>query len=750
LCHAQRDAASSGSLSASVDRPAAAAVECGHSKVSCGRARKYPEWTSVRGAYHRFVNRKGGELASQRRLAVDIGGTFTDVVLEVPGKRHSKKVLTTPRAPETGFMQGVLDILAETGLSLSQIDVIVHGTTLATNAIIERKGAKVALVATEGFRDILEIADESRFDQYDLYIERPPALVPRDLRFTVRERVDATGSVRVALEKKSITSLLSQLKEAGIDSVAVALMHSYANGTHERRIADAIRDALPGVSLTLSSECCPEIREYERTSTTCANAYVQPMMAGYLERLNGALHKDGFRGTLYLVTSGGGLTTPAAAAQFPVRLVESGPAGGAIMAGTVARQCQERKALSFDMGGTTAKICLLDEFTPQVSRAFEVARTARFIKGSGLPLRIPVIELVEIGAGGGSIARVDHLGRLTIGPDSAGSEPGPACYARGGKDATVTDADVVLGRIDPATFAGGNVALDVGQARQEIADSIGAVLDMDTHVAAFGISEIVGETMAGAARVHAIELGKTISDYTMIAFGGAAPLHAARLAERLDITRIIVPANAGVGSAVGFLRAPVAFESIHSLYMRHDRFEAASANQLIGDLAAEARAIVSSTALDENITEKRTVYMRYIGQGHEIPVPLPNRALATDDAAMLRQQFEAIYEQMFARFIPGAALEILTWSVVASAPTPAEVISEVIPKIRAATPKGARRVYDEGKLADVPVYWRQDLAPGDTLTGPAIIAEDQTSTLVPPRFTASIHRSNAIVMEKLA
>jgi N-methylhydantoinase A len=558
--------------------------------------------------------------------------------------------------------------------------------------------------------------------------------------------------VRRPLDETAVTALVPRLQEAGIESVAVALMHSYANPAHERRIAALLREAMPGLWLTLSSECCPEIREYERTSTACANAYVQPLMAGYIERLEALLDKAGFTGALYLMTSCGGLAAADVARRFPVRLIESGPAGGAILAAEVAAQCGERKVLSYDMGGTTAKICLIEDFRPHASRSFEVDRAARFLKGSGLPLRIPVIEMVEIGAGGGSIARVDALGRITVGPDSAGAEPGPACYGRGGSAPTVTDADTVLGRIDPKRFAGGRMPLDPDRARRALDEAVGRPLGLGTEMAAFGVEEIVDETMANAARVHAIERGKVIGDCTLIAFGGAAPLHAARLAEKLGITRVIVPPDAGVGSAVGFLRAPIAYERVQSRYMRLDAFDAHAATQLLGELAAEAHDVVAAGAAGQTTTEARAAYMRYVGQGHEIPIPLPNRPLAPEDGDLLRREFERIYAEMFARFIPAAAIEILTWTVTVGTPRVLPPALGAAPPARAAAPSGRRPVFDPelGRAIEVPLYWRPDLLPGDSLDGPAVIAEDETSTFLTGRFRATINAIGCIVLERRA
>src|SRR4051812_42689998 len=493
------------------------------------------------------------------RMAVDIGGTFTDIVLDRGSERITRKVLTTPR-PEEGVLGGARLVLGDTGLHFSDIDVFIHGTTLATNAIIERRGARTGLIATDGFRDTLDIANESRYDQYDLTIEKPQPLVPRSVRFTVPERVDVHGRVRLALDEAAVAAQVARLKDNGIEAVAICFMHSYANPAHEQRTGEILNKAMPGVSITLSFEVCPEIREYERTSTAVANAYVQPLMAGYLARMDQALRVEQFRGAIYLVTSGGGLTSIDTARRFPVRLVESGPAGGAIFAAQVAARGGEKKVLSFDMGGTTAKICLIENFEPNSARVYEVDRAARFLKGSGLPLRIPVIEMVEIGAGGGSIAHVDALKRVTVGPESAGSEPGPACYARGGLRPTVTDADVALGMIDPAAFAGGTISLNPDLARAALATAVGDPLGMSPETAAYAVHEMVCENMASAARVHAVERGEIVSEHTLIAFGGAAPLHAARVAEKLGLARVLVPPNAGVGSAGGVLVAPLFFE----------------------------------------------------------------------------------------------------------------------------------------------------------------------------------------------
>ena len=686
----------------------------------------------------------------RKRLAVDIGGTFTDLVVESGTQRWTRKVLTTPQAPEQAVIAGTLELLAEIGVAPAEIDLFIHGTTLATNAIIERKGAVTALIATDGFRDVLDVADESRYDQYDIFIDKPVALVPRFRRFTVPERINAAGAVLRPLDEAALHALLPELDHVGAASVAVAFLHSYANAVHERRARDILAAARPGLAVTLSSEVCPEVREYERTSTAVANAYVQPLMAGYIGRLGEQLRARGFRCPLYLMTSGGGLTTLETARRFPIRLVESGPAGGAILATVIAAECGENKVLSFDMGGTTAKICLIENQKPQSSRSFEVDRAARFLKGSGLPLRIPVIEMVEIGAGGGSLAHVDAMGRITVGPESAGAEPGPACYGRGGTHPTVTDADLALGRIDPARFAAGRLPLDGAKAQAALQTDIGKPLGLSATLAGYGVAEIIDENMANAARVHSVERGKVIAEHSLIAFGGAAPLHAARLAEKLGIARVIVPPNAGVGSAVGFLRAPIAFEVVRSRYMRLSAFDPLAANAIIAEMRAEALEVVRAGAGSAPLIEPRSAFMRYVGQGHEIVVPLPARALTAEDAGLLRQAFQREYEALFSRTIPHAEVEILTWSLTVSTEPEHVVAAGAAAPVDAPLAAGRRRLFDpeSGNVLEVPVYWRPDLPPGARLAGPAVIAEDETTTFVTGAFDAAINASGCIVLER--
>src|SRR5262245_11823949 len=684
------------------------------------------------------------------RIGVDIGGTFTDVALEVGDRRFTAKTLTTSRAPEEGVLSALHAVVSEACIEPGGVSVIIHGTTLATNALIERKGAKTALLTTEGFRDVVEIRHENRFEQYDVNIDLPEPLVPRRRRLPIRERVNAQGEILLELDESSVNSAIEKLAADGVEAVAVGFLHSFTNPDHERRVGEAVSRALPDVAVTLSSDVSPEMREYERFSTACANAYLQPLMGRYVANLERDLKRAGFRCPMLLMTSGGGITSAETAIRFPVRLVESGPAGGAIFAACIARQNGLDEVVSFDMGGTTAKVCLIDKAQPQTARVFEVARIYRFLKGSGLPLRIPVIEMVEIGAGGGSIARVDSLGRIVVGPESAGSEPGPVCYGKGGTEPTVTDADAMLGRIDPTTFSGGKMALDIGGAKRAVAKQVGSPLDLSAEHAALGISEIVDENMANAARVHAIESGKDLRSRTLIAFGGAAPLHAVRVAEKLGIRRVLVPANAGVGSAVGLLRAPVAYEVVRSRLMRLGGFEAAVANRLFSDMRSEAEAIVRRGAPDAKLTEQRSAFMRYRGQGHEIGVQLPVREFTAADQPLLTELFEAAYRRLYSRSIPGVEIEILSWVLTLSAPSEGELAKLLPVKADKPKPRGHRQVFDpnRGEFLQVPIFWRFDLTPGTELKGPAVIAEDETSTVVSPLFNARIDRFGYIELSR--
>ncbi|OZI37834.1 methylhydantoinase [Bordetella genomosp. 10] len=684
------------------------------------------------------------------RAAVDVGGTFTDIVLEHGERRWSAKLLTTPDAPENAVLQGIDELLARAGLAWPRVDLLILGTTLATNALIERKGARTALLTTEGFRDLVEIGLEDRFAQYDIFLDKPQPLVPRHWRHGVAERVDARGRVLTPLDEAQVAGLARTLVAAGVESVAVCFLHSYAFPEHERRVRELLRQHAPQLWVSLSSDVCAEIREFPRLSTTSANAYVQPLVSGYLRRLDAAARGRGLRAEPFLMTSGGAIATLRTGIEEPVRLVESGPAGGAILAQHVARQLGAARALSFDMGGTTAKICYIDDYEPEVSRSFEFGRVHRHLKGSGLPIRIPVIEMVEIGAGGGSIARVNHLGVIQVGPDSAGSVPGPAAYGNGGDLPTVTDAHALIGAIDPARFAVGKVDLQPALARRAIAAGLAEPAGLDEAQAAQAIIEVVTENMANAARVHASELGKTAEEHTLIAFGGAAPLHAANLARKLGIATVVVPESAGVGSAVGFLWAPVAYQAVRSFHQPLAGVDLAAVQRLLDALTADVDAVVRRAAPAAALAHKRQVYMRYAGQGHEIAVDLPEGPFDAAAAAALGERFAARYAQIYGRSLPHIAAEAVSWSVSAQAGEPRQAPPDAVAD-GAATPAaaaGRRALYhlEQGAWTEVPVFERATLAPEHLVRGPALIVEDETTTFVPAGFEARRSRLGSLVL----
>ena len=674
--------------------------------------------------------------AATHRLGVDIGGTFTDVVLETPGGRFSTKVLTTYAAPEDAIIEGMHRVTAKAGIAAKDIGQIIHGTTLATNALIERRGAKTALITTEGFRDVIEMRTESRFEQYDLNLVLPEPLLPRNRRYVIRERIDAQGRILIDLDRNEIEALAERLAEGAYESIAIGLLHAYANDTHERMIADVLAEKMPDVMISLSSEVSPQMREYERFNTTIANAYIKPLMKSYLMRLRQGLAAEGADCPIFLMHSGGGIMALESAAEFPVRLVESGPAGGAIFAADIAARHGLDRVLSFDMGGTTAKICLIRNSMPKTARVFEVARSYRFKKGSGMPISIPVIDMVEIGAGGGSLAHVDSMQQIRVGPESAGSEPGPACYGRGGESPAVTDADLVLGKLDPANFAGGSITLHQDRAAAALEKVIGASLDVDVTEAAWGLAEVVDENMANAARVHAVENGEDLSQYTMIAFGGAAPLHAARLCEKLGISRCLVPEGAGVGSAIGFLRAPFSFEASRSRFMRLNAFDADSIRALYAEMEAEARSFVRSCDSSAEINAEYKAYMRYAGQGWEIPIDLTAEDIADPQQQHFERRFEDAYSTLFGRTVEGMVVEITVWSVNAfTPPEDPQPLGDLPSRADAAT-SVTRQLFDpaSGEVLTAAEIERHALTPGMQASGPAVITEAETTVVVPRQF----------------
>ena len=682
------------------------------------------------------------------RLAVDIGGTFTDVVLELPtGERITTKLLTTYDHPGKAVLKGITTVMDRANVSPSEIGLIIHGTTLATNALIERRGANTALLTTEGHRDALEMAHEDRFEQYDINIDRPIPLVPRHLRLPVRERMDRDGNILIELDESTILRHLLILENYEIQSVAIGYLHAFVNPIHEIRTREVLAKARPDLSISLACEVAPEIREFERLSTACANAYVRPLMASYLARLAEELKTEGFLCPFLLMTSGGGLTTLDTATRFPIRLVESGPAGGAILAQRISEHLGLDRMLSFDMGGTTAKLCLIDDGKPLTSRSFEVDRVYRFKKGSGLPVRIPVIEMVEIGAGGGSIARIDKLKRIQVGPESAGSEPGPAAYDRGGTKPTVTDADIALGRVYPEKFA---FPLNIERANQSIQDSVALLLAIDINLAAFSISEVVDENMASAARTHAAEFGMDLAAREIVAFGGAAPLHAARLGHKLGATQIIIPPDAGVGSAVGFLLAPISYEVVRSRQQILDNLDHQLVNNLYAEMRSEALAIVQEASTSSNLIETRQAYMRYVGQGHELAIDLPTGPYTELHRDRFTEIFEQTYVKLYGHRIEGVDVEALSWTLMVSEPVTQRLKSAKLKPSGPLKAIGECSVFDAETATrmEVPVYLRKQLAGDVFINGPALITEDQTTTVISSSFSASVNSLGCIVLTK--
>ena len=684
------------------------------------------------------------------RIGADVGGTFTDVVIELADSSfESTKVLTTHGGPEVAILDGIERIASLHDVNMADVEQIIHGTTLATNALIERRGAKTALVTTEGFRDVIETRTEGRFEQYDLNIVLPTPLIERKDRFTVPERLNARGEELLAFDELAASRVIDSIVAGGYEAVAVGFMHSYRNAVNEQRFRNMLLERLPDISVSISAEVSPQMREFERFNTVCANAYVQPLMASYLFKLAQELRERGAACPLYLIHSGGGLVSVETAAAFPVRLVESGPAGGAIFAADLAARYGRDRVLSYDMGGTTAKIALIEDYTPQTAKTFEVARTTRFKKGSGMPISIPVIEMIEIGAGGGSIASVDSLGQIRIGPHSAGSEPGPAAYDRGGIDPTVTDANLQLGRLHPDNFGAKDITLSPVKTATAIRTAIGEPLGMDDDTAAVGIAEVVDENMTNAARVHAVENGKDLAGFSMIAFGGGAPLHASRLMDKLGLDELFIPTGAGVGSAIGFLRAPFAYEAVRSLYTRIDNFDFDAVNGVLAELADEAESFVRE-GTDAPLTIERQVSMRYKGQGWEIPVKLPDGNFDAFAAEGLGTTFSKAYEEFFGRAIADLAIETVSWSVrVASVLEPPEMLelTSATSTVEAAT---TRQIFDpvSGEMADSVVVERDDLSPGDAVAGPGVIVEEQTTTVLGSHHTAVMQPDGTLLVTR--
>ncbi len=671
------------------------------------------------------------------RVGVDIGGTFTDLMLVGgSGEVEIGKVLTTPDPS-----QGVEEVLAQTleraGISAAAVHRLVHGTTLVTNAVIERKGARTALITSAGFRDSIEIGREHRYELYDLDLELPKPLVPRHLRFDVPERTLADGARLIELDEEYLARLAAELAEAGVEAAAVCFLHSFTNPESERRARAVLERAAPGLRVSLSSETAPEIGEFERASTTIANVYVQPLVERYLIGLRRRLDSMGFEGRLFLMLSSGGAATLDTCLKFPIRLLESGPAAGALAAASVGSAMGRDSLLSFDMGGTTAKLSVVDGGAPLVTRGFEVDRRYRFKKGSGLPVRTPVIEMIEIGAGGGSIARIDDMGLLKVGPDSAAADPGPVCYGRGGRAPTVTDADLVLGYLDPGYFLGGAMQLDAAAAEAALEERIGRPLGLSAAEAAWGVHQVVNEAMANAARVHMVERGKNPRTLPVAAFGGAGPVHGYQVAELLGSAELVLPYGAGVTSAMGLLAAPLAFDFVRSHYGRLGELDWEEVSALFEEMERDgAELLGGSGAGPGEITHTRTADIRYAGQGHEISVPIPDGALSEDRLPAVRAEFDRVYRTLYGREGPPVELEALAWRVVSRGPLPAPVGAP--PQDSAggaeAALKGERPAYfpSLGGFAPTPVYDRRRLGAGASLAGPAIIEERESTAVIGP------------------
>jgi len=681
------------------------------------------------------------------RVGVDVGGTFTDFVLHDPRRDlvHTGKLLTTPDDPSEAIVNGVLRLLRETSLTPADLHSIVNGTTLVTNTVIERTGATVGLITTEGFRDVVEIGKEIRYDLYDLFLEAPPMLVPRRRRLEVAERLDVDGQMLVPLDEAAVAaSARSLIEHHGVEAIAISFLHAYRNPRHEQCAAAIIRAAYPDLPLTLSSEVAPEIREFERTSTACANAYVQPLMRRYLSRLEERLAGIGFSGRLYVMLSGGGIASVQEALAFPIRLIESGPAAGAMAASFIARLVGLDRVVSFDMGGTTAKMCLVENGAPDHKFDFEAGRVRRFVKGSGLPLKVSVVDMIEIGAGGGSIARVEQgSGLMKVGPRSAGARPGPVCYGLGGDEPTVTDADLLLGRLDPDYFLGGEMHLDRDRVERALAHGLAPELGLATADTALGVQRIVDETMAAATRMHLAEKGRDPRRYTLVAFGGAGPVHAYNLARLLKMRRVVVPLGAGVASALGFLVAPPATDMVRSYVARLERLDWTLVNALFADMAAQGRQLLIEAGADPAaITLKPSADMRHVGQGFEIPVPLPAITLGPDDLETIRSAFFASYRERFGRTVTEAPIEALSWRLACVAPggdiriggkAGSAVGSAAVAR------RGMREAVFEGAgRLPCDVYDRYALSSGASFSGPALVEERESTCCIGPGAKVSI------------
>ncbi|MEM8820352.1 MAG: hydantoinase/oxoprolinase family protein [Pseudomonadota bacterium] len=686
------------------------------------------------------------------RIGADIGGTFTDLALVDAGGTRLEigKLPTTPEAPDDAVVDGIRAMLQRTGIAPGEVAHVVHGTTLFTNAIIERKGAVTALITTEGFRDAVEIGREHRYDMYDLAMERPAPIAPRRRRYEVPERVMADGTVRTPLDEDAARAVARRLGADGAEAVAVSFLHSYVNPAHEARMGAILAEEAPGLAVSLSHEVAPEIREFDRTSTVLANVYVRGIAERYLGRLEARLRDElGLPGPLYVMQSNGGLVDAGLAARLPVRLVESGPAAGALAAAHFAGVTGRPDLLSFDMGGTTAKACVIHDGQPLVAPEFEVDRRYRFKKGSGLPVKTPVIEMIEIGTGGGSIAAVDSLGRLRVGPESAGAVPGPACYGAGGTAPTVTDADLLLGYLDPGFFSGGEMALDQGAAARALETGIGGAMGLDAAGAASAVHRMANEAMAAAARLHALERGMEAGKLPLFAFGGAGPVHAWGVARILGSPAVVYPWGAGVMSAIGFLSAPLALDFVRSLPARLDRLDWQAVQTAVEEMAGEGRAALAPSLGGATPTVTRIADMRYARQGYELRVSVPEGPLDDSMAGPLGDAFESAYEALYGHRVPNAAVEVVSWRVTVAGPRPPLAIAP--PAATGTALKGHRRAFlaegagAGGSFAEVPVYDRYALSPGSELAGPAIVEERESTVVITGPATITVDAAGNLV-----
>jgi len=678
-------------------------------------------------------------MTSRLRIGFDIGGTFTDFVLADPATAELRlhKRLTTPEDPAIGALDGLRRILTDHGAHFSDVAEIVHGTTLVTNAVIERKGARLGLITTAGFRDVLEAGTEQRYDIYDLFLTYPDPLVPRHRRLEVVERIDRDGNIITPLDVGGVRQAARALRDIGAEAIAICFLNAYREPKHEREAAAIVAAELPDIPISVSSDVVAEIGEYARCVTACANAYVQPLMTTYLGRIRGELRAAGFAGRLRLMHSAGGLISVAAARDFPIRLLESGPAGGAIAAALLGARAGHTDLLAFDMGGTTAKACLIENGRAQIAPLMETGREHRFKKGSGLPIKAATVDMIEIGAGGGSIAAIDAVGLLRVGPQSAGAAPGPACYGRGGEQPTVTDANLVLGYYDPGFFLGGTMALDVAAAHTAIA-RLAAPLGLTVEQAAWGIHKVVVESMADAARVYLVERGKDPRRYAMVGFGGAGPAHAAEVARALGIAELVVPPASGAASALGFLAAPLSTSRVRSQPVRLDpTLDLAAIEALLQTLEAEACAELAADGVTSNLRIERTADMRLVGQMHEISVPLPAAVLDAGQLPALIAAFTAAYTARYATLQAGAQIEAVNFRVVITGPTPGVTLGEPDGGMVAAR-KGERRAWFGDGFLTATVYDRYALSKGSEVVGPAIVEEREATTIVAPGDTLRV------------